>query len=162
MVLAAQVMLNGHEFVACQASQEKIDWQKEDHGFTESADAAGLARRADTWADIWSPWGAVGRLSQACERWLHTTGWMFGLDLEEQQRGGFRYPYSTDPVEFSRHLQFQVGPQRAEVFQALIDRSRSLLNLNRVKTVFGAKNRPPHRRRHRHPTRWGVVVETPT
>ena len=48
------------------------------------------------------------------------------------------------------------------MFQALIDPSRSLLNLNRVKTIFGAKNRPPHRRRQRNPTRWGVVVETPT
>jgi hypothetical protein len=38
----AQVMWNGHEFVACQANKEKIDWQKEDHGFTESTDAAGL------------------------------------------------------------------------------------------------------------------------
>jgi hypothetical protein len=142
----------------------KIDWQKEDHGFTESADAAGLARAADTLSQS----GAVG------------------LDLEEQQRSGFRYPYSTYPVEYSRHLQilyynppvsveqlageavqavqkkFQVGQQREEVFQALIDRSRSLLNLQRVKTIFGAKNRPPHRRRHRNPTRWGVVVETPT
>ena len=49
-----------------------------------------------------------------------------------------------------------------EVFQALIDRSRSLLNLNRVTTIFGAKKRPQHRRRNRNPTRWGVVVETPT
>jgi hypothetical protein len=44
----AQVMLNGHEFVACQASKEKIDLHKEDNCFTESADAAGLARVADT------------------------------------------------------------------------------------------------------------------
>jgi hypothetical protein len=87
---------------------------------------------------------------------------VFRLDLEEQQLSGFRYPYSTYPVEYSRHLQFQVGQQREEVFQALIDRSRSLLNLQRVKTIFGAKNRPPHRRRHRNPTHWGVVVETPT
>jgi hypothetical protein len=101
-------------------------------------------------------------LSQACERWLYNTCLVFGLDLEEQQCSGFHYHYSTYPVEYSRHLQFQVGQQREEVFQALIDRSRSLLNLNRVKTIFGAKNRPQHRRRHRNPTRWGVVVETPT
>ena len=107
MVLAAQVMLNGHEFVTCQASQEKIDWQKEDHGFTESADAAGLARVADTL----SPPGAIGRLSQVCERWQYTTCLVFGLDLEEQQRSGFRYQYSTYQVEYSRHLQFQVGQQ---------------------------------------------------
>jgi hypothetical protein len=42
-------MWNGQELVACPASQEKIDWQKQDHGFTESADAAGLA----------------------CERWIY-------------------------------------------------------------------------------------------
>jgi hypothetical protein len=41
-------MLNGHEFVACQACKEKIDLQKEDHCFTESTDAAGLTRVADT------------------------------------------------------------------------------------------------------------------
>jgi hypothetical protein len=85
---------------------------------------------------------------------------VFGLDLEEQQRSGLRYQYSTYQVEYSRNLQFQVGQQMEEVFQALIDRSRSLLNLNRVKTIFGAKNRPQHRRRNRNPTRWGVVVET--
>jgi hypothetical protein len=103
----AQVMWNGHEFVACQASQEKIDLQKEDHCFTESADAAGLARVADTLSQS----GAVGRLSQVCERWLYTTCLVFGLDLEEQQRSGFRYQYSTYQVEYSRHLQFQVGQQ---------------------------------------------------
>jgi hypothetical protein len=78
--------------------------------------------------------------------------------LEEQQRSGF----ATYQVEYSRNLQFQVGQEREEVFQALMDRSRSLLNLNRVKTFLGAKNRPQHRRRNRNPTRWGVVVETPT
>jgi hypothetical protein len=69
---------------------------------------------------------------------------VFGLDIEEQQRSGFRYQYSTYQLEYSRNLQFQVGQQMEEVFQALIDRSRSLLNLNRVKTIFGAKNRPQH------------------
>ena len=86
-------MWNGHELVACQACKEKIDLQKEDHGFTESADAAGLARVADTLSQS----GAVGRWSQVCERWLYTTCLVFGLDLEEQQRSGFRYPYSTYP-----------------------------------------------------------------
>jgi len=76
----AQVMWNGHELVACQASQEKIDWQKEDHCFTESTDAAGLARVADTLSQS----GAVERLSLVCERWLYTTCLVFGLDLEEQ------------------------------------------------------------------------------
>jgi hypothetical protein len=142
-----QVMLNGHEFVACQARKEKIDLQKEDNCFTESADAAGLARMADTLSQA----GAIGRLSQVCKRWLYTACLVFGLDVEEQNCSGFRYQYSTYQMEYSRNLQFQVGQQMEEVFQALIDRSRPLLHPDRV-TIFGAKKRPQHRRRNRNPT----------
>jgi hypothetical protein len=99
--------------------------------------------------------------SLVCERWLYTTCLVFGLDIEEQQCSGFRHQYSIYQLEYSHNLQFQAGKQREEVFQALINRSRSLLNLNRAKTIFGAKNRPQHRRRDRNPARWGVVVETP-
>jgi hypothetical protein len=45
---------------------------------------------------------------------------VFGLDLEEQQRSGFRYQYSTYQLEYSRNLQSQVGQQMEEVFQALM------------------------------------------
>jgi hypothetical protein len=104
----------------------------------------------------WREWYQSYRaLESGCERWLHTPCVLFGLDLEEQQRSGFHYQYSTYPIEYSRNLQFQAGQQREEVFQAVMDRSRSGLHLNRVKTIFGAKNRPPHRRRNRNPTRWG-------
>jgi hypothetical protein len=72
----AQVMLNGYEFVACQARKENIELQKEDNCFTESGDAAGLARVADTLSQP----GAIGRLSQVCEGWLYTTCLVFGLD----------------------------------------------------------------------------------
>jgi len=49
-----------------------------------------------------------------------------------------------------------------EVVQALIDRTRGRLDLDRVKTIFGDKKRPHYDRRKKNPTRWGVVVETPT
>ena len=49
-----------------------------------------------------------------------------------------------------------------EIFQALIDRTRAPLNLDRSKTIFGDKNRPHYDKRKKNPMRWGVVVETPT
>jgi DNA-binding transcriptional ArsR family regulator len=153
-----QVMLNGHEYVACAAEQQQIEFTKESNCFTQTADAAGLARVADTLSQE----GAIGRLQEVCERWLYSTCLVFALDLEEQKRSRFRYQYSTYQLEYSRNLRFQTERTLEEVFQPLIDRSRSLLNLQRVKTLFGAKNRPSHRRRRKNPTRWGVVVETPT
>lgn len=36
------------------------------------------------------------------------------------------------------------------------------LDLDRIKTIFGDKNRPHYDKRKKNPTRWGVVVETPT
>jgi hypothetical protein len=48
-----------------------------------------------------------------------------------------------------------------EIFQALIDRTRGPLDLDRVRTIFGDKKRPHYDKRKKNPTRWGVVVETP-
>jgi hypothetical protein len=64
-------------------------------------------------------------------------------------------------MEYSRNLLFQSGQQRDQVFQALIDRSRSPLDPDRVKTIFGDKKRPHRDTRKKNPTRWGVVVEKP-
>jgi hypothetical protein len=44
----------------------------------------------------------------------------------------------------------------------LIDRTRAPLDLDRIKTIFGDKIRPHYDKRKKDPTRWGVVVETPT
>ena len=49
----------------------------------------------------------------------------------------------------------------AIVFQALIDRTRGPLDLDRIRTIFGDKKRPHYDKRRKNPTRWGVVVETP-
>jgi hypothetical protein len=44
----AQVMLNGHEYVACQAQKAGIAFTKQDNCFTTVANAADLAKVADT------------------------------------------------------------------------------------------------------------------
>src|SRR6516162_1502564 len=81
----AQVILNGHEYVACQAFKAGIRFSKEGNCFTQVSDTAGLAKIADTL----SGQQAVGRLCQVCERWIYSSCLCFALDLEEQKRSGF-------------------------------------------------------------------------
>ena len=133
----AQIILNGHEYVACQACKASLGFTKEGNCFTAIADAAGLAQIADTLSESL----AIGRLSQVCERWINTTCLCFALDMEEQKRSGFRYQYSNYQIEYSRNLIFKVGREMDEVFQALIDRSRAPLDVKAVRTILGY--RPP-------------------
>ena len=153
----AQVILNGHEYVACQARKAKISFTKEGNCFTHISDAAGLAKIADTL----SGQRTIGRLSQACERWIYTTCLCFALDLDEQKQSGFHYQYSNYQVEYSRNLIFEIGGHMDQVFQALIDRSRVLLDLKTVKTILGYKHRPHHRKRKKKSAEWEVAVEKP-
>jgi len=112
-------------------------------------------------ADTLSRNETAGRLRQLCERWIYTACLCFALDLDEQKRSVFSYQYSVFQMEYSRNLLFASGSQMEQVFQSLIDRSRSPLDLDRVKTIFGDKKRPHRDTRKKNPTRWGVVVETP-
>jgi hypothetical protein len=153
----AQIMLNGHEYVACQAQKNGIAFSKESNCFTIISRLADLAKIADTLSDP----RTVGRLSQVCERWIYSACLCFALDLEEQQQSGFRYQYSVYQVEYSRNLMFHLGGQLEQAFQGLIDRTRSRLNVKRLKTIFGRKGRP-HRDRKGKPPRLEVVIETPT
>lgn len=152
----AQVILNGHEYVACQARQRGIDFTKEGNCFTIISRPADLAKVADTLSEA----RTVGRLSQVCEHWIYTSCLCFALDLEEQQRSGFGYQYSVYQSEYSRNLMFHCGAQMEQIFQALIDRTRGRLNVKRLKTIFGFKARP-HRDRNRKAPRLEVVIETP-
>src|SRR3954447_9353222 len=153
----AQVILNGHEYVACRARKAGIAFTKEGNCFTHISDAAGLAKIADTLSDE----RTAGRLSQACERWIYTTCLCFALDLEEQKRSGFHYQYSNYQVEFSRNLIFGIGGHMDQVFQAMIDRSRVPLNLKTIKTILGYHHRPKYRKRKNKSAQWEVALEKP-
>jgi hypothetical protein len=48
-----------------------------------------------------------------------------------------------------------------QVFQALIDRSRSRLDLKKVKTILGYQRRPRYHKRKNWVAEWDVTVETP-
>jgi hypothetical protein len=108
----AQIMLNGHEYVACQARKAGIAFAKAGNCFTAVAGPAGLARCADALSQD----AAIGRLSRACQRWIYSACLCFALDSGEQQRSGFGYEFSVYQVEYSRNLIFRSGPQMEKVF----------------------------------------------
>lgn len=152
---SAQIMLNGHEYTACQARRRSIGFTKEGNCFTEVSDSAGLARVADT---LRSP-TAVGRLRHVCERWIYQCV-CFGLSYDEQHNSGFRYQYSIYQLEYSRNLLFKRGGKMDQVFAGAIDRTRAALDIKTVKTIFGHKHRPWRMDKSR-PHRAEVVLERP-
>ena len=154
----AQIILNGHEYVAAQAQKRGIEFTKQENCFTAVTDAAELTKVADTLSQK----ETAGHVRQLCERWIYRTCLCFALDLAEQKKSNFQYQYSVFQMEYSRNLLFRSGSQMEEIFQSLIDRTRARLDLDRIKTIFGDKNRPHYDKRKKNPTRWGVVVETPT
>jgi hypothetical protein len=152
----AQIILNGHEYVSCGARRAGIQFGKQGNCFVHTPDGAGLRKVADTLSEP----ETEGRLRQLCNRWIYSTCLIFGLDLEEQERSGFQYQYSTYQLEYSRNLRFHSGKQMWEVLQRLVDRTRAKLDLKVVKTIFGFKYRPRVKRLKQN--QWGVEVETPT
>jgi hypothetical protein len=153
---AAQVILNGHEYVAAQARAAGIGFVKEGNCFTEIADPQGLARIAEAVPRQ----AAMGRLGQVCDRWIYTACLCFGLDLAEQGMSGFRYDYFIYQAEYSRNLLFRDGARMEDLFERVCDRTRSRLDIPAVRTVFGLYARP-HRNRKAGPPAQEIVLETP-
>lgn len=152
----AQIILNGHEYVACQARKEGLQFTKEGNCFTQISDAPRLAQIAET---LSSP-DIIGRLSQVCERWIYSACLCFALDLAEQEKTHYHYDYSIYQQEYSRNLLFLRGSQLEQVFQGTIDRTRRLLDVQTLKTIFGTKRRPFRHQGHKEP-RCEVVLERP-
>lgn len=153
----AQVILNGHEYVACQARKAGVTFQKEDNCFTEVSEPVRLAQIADTLSST----DIVGQLEQVCNRWIYSACLCFALDLEEQERTQFHYDYSVYQAEYSRNLLFRQGGQMEQLFQGLIDRTRSWLDVKRVQTIFGAKRRPYIHSKNQPQPRFEAVLEKP-
>jgi hypothetical protein len=152
----AQVILNGHEYVAAAARAAGIGFAKEGNCFTGIADPRGLARVADTL----SQHAAIGRLGQVCDRWIYSACLCFGLDLAEQARSGFRYSYSIYQAEYSRNLLFASGAVMENLVDRILDRTRSRLDIPTLRVLFGLKNRP-HRNRAAGPPAQEIVIEKP-
>ena len=152
----AQVILNGHEYVACQAHAAGIRFAKEGNCFTRIDEPDRLAQVADTLSQP----GTIGRLSQVIDRWIYTACLCFGLDLDEQRRSGFGYAYSIYQLEYSRNLIFASGAVMERAFDTVVDRTRSRLDVPKLRTLFGVGARPRWRGEDLSP-RQAVVIERP-
>jgi hypothetical protein len=127
-----------------------------DQGFTEIADPQGLAQIADA-----APrQAAMGRLGQVCDRWIYTACLCFALDTAEQGISRFRYDYWVYQAEYSRNLLFASGARMDDLFDRVLDRTRSRLDIPAVRTLFGLYARP-HRNRKAGPPAQEIVIETP-
>jgi hypothetical protein len=153
----AQVILNGHEYVAAAARAAGVRFVKEGNCFTRLADPAALAQIADTLSQP----ATIGRLTQVCDRWIYTACLCFGLDLAEQQRSGFTYGYSVYQAEYSRNLLFTIGAQMDKVFDRVVDRTRSRLDVPILRTLFGVKHRPGRNGTPDLSLKLAAVIETP-
>ena len=153
----AQVILNGHEYVACAGQKAGLGFAKEDNCFTRVSEPERLAQIAEALSQP----GTIGRLSQVIDRWIYTACLCFGLDLDEQRQSRFVYAYSIYQVEYSRNLLFGSGAVMDRVFNTLVDRTRSRLDLPTVRTLFGSRNRPHHTPGYQLSPRQSVVIEKP-
>ena len=151
-----QVILNGHEFVACEARRQGIPVTQEKNCFVSSPRLADLQQVAETSRSE----DAKGRLKQVCERWLYSACLCFLMPVPQQQEAGLVCDWSQYQLELSRNLWFQHGPQMEQVFASVIDLTRHALEARTVTTLCGRKHRP-WRKRGPQP-RCEVVVERPT
>jgi len=133
-----QISLNGHEWVQRQAQKQAISWVKEGNCFVGGSDLASLNRLAQQLDGV----RGLARLAQVVDRWVYSACLCFALNREQQQRSEFRYAYSCYQLEYSRNLLFKSARQLDEVYQGLIDRTRRVLDVARLKTIFGRKSRP--------------------
>ena len=144
-------MLNAHEWVERRARKQTVSVIKEGNCFV-----GGSFQALDQIADTLCENHTIGRLTELCERWVYSSSLCFGLDSEEQRRSRFRYQYSGYQLEYSRNLLFKRGATLDEVYQSMIERTRRLLDVDKLKTIFGWKHRP--HRLHRGAPR-GVRIE---
>jgi hypothetical protein len=152
----AQIILNGHEYVERQATKVGTSFRKEGNCFTYISDPGAFAAVTETLTAE----SAIGSLTAVCDRWIYEACLCFALDAEERKQSRFRYQYSIYQLEYSRNLLFKRGSEMGRVVEALVDRNRTRMDVKRLRTILGRKNRPHHRKKKT--ARWQITVERPT
>lgn len=127
------IILNGHEFTERKLVKKSIEFEKTNNCFTAYKDGDTLSRVADTCH--------IGHLENVCRHWVSSCLW-FAIDYETQKRTYLHYDYSIYQVEYSRNLLFKRGAEMDRVYQGIIDLTRSNLDVERIKMLFGKKYRP--------------------
>ena len=138
-----QINVNGHEWVQREAARQGLGVVKAENCFVGGRDleaVSGLAQQLN------GPQG-LARLAALVDRWVYSACLCFALPLAQQQQSGFHYRYSCAQLEYSRNLLFKSGRRLDQVYQGLIERTRLLLDVPRLKTIFGRRNRPHYKPR---------------
>jgi hypothetical protein len=78
-----------------------------------------------------------GRLLRLLRQRLTSTWLCFALDRADQEKTNFRYNYSAYQSEYSRNLLFTRGTVLDTVLNGVIERTRTMLDIRSLKTVFG-------------------------
>jgi hypothetical protein len=109
----AQIILNGHEYLAIAAKRQDISFTREGLSACGSPAQAGNCFTDDSYQR------SVGRLVEACERWIYSTCLCFALDLAEQQRS------SAIPIRFTKEStagisSLRVGAPWSRCFRVLL------------------------------------------
>jgi hypothetical protein len=131
----AQVIVNGHEWVDLKARRAGVALSRDDNSFVD-ADTYATVNRLNAQLE------RGGQLEEVCDRWLYSACLCFGLTRQEQRASGFTYRYSLYQLELSRNYLFSKGSVMDEVYQQLLDRTRNRLDVERLKTIFGSRQRP--------------------
>jgi hypothetical protein len=152
----AQVILNGHEYLARAAHAAEVGFAKEGNCFTGISEPERLAQIADTLSHP----GTAGRLGQVIDSWIYTACLCFGLDLADQRCSYFHYNYSIYQVEYSRNLIFDSPRTMERLFDTVVDRTRARLDVPAVRTLFGVGQRPRRPDPELSP-RQGMVIQRP-
>lgn len=131
---SCNIILNGHEWVERHEDYNKLEVTKEGNCFTSYNDGEKLTQIADTLK-------INGQFERICRRWIYSCLW-FVMDKKQQESTGIQFKFSIYQIEYSRNLLFKRGRQVDDVYQKIIDLTRGRLNIKKLKTIFGKKNRP--------------------
>lgn len=131
---SCNIILNGHEWVEHHKDYNKLEVTKEENCFTSYNNGEKLSQIADTLK-------INGQFERVCQRWIYSCLW-FVMDKKQQESTGIKYNFSIYQIEYSRNLLFKRGRQMDDVYQKIIDLTRGRLDIKRLKTIFGRKNRP--------------------
>jgi hypothetical protein len=131
---SCNIILNGHEWVEHHKDYNKLEVTKQGNCFTSYNNGENLSQIADTLK-------INGQFERVCQRWIYSCLW-FVMDKKQQESTGIKYNFSIYQIEYSRNLLFKRGRQMDDVYQKIIDLTRGHLDIKRLKTIFGRKNRP--------------------
>jgi len=103
----------------------------------------------------------IGHLSQVCDRWIYSACLCFGLDLDEQDRSGFRYGYSVYQAEYTPQPDIQSGFPEGEGVRPHRRSDPARLDVPTLRTLFGAKQRPGRNGSSELSLQLAAMIETP-